>query len=90
VDAYRGAHQFDKAIEVSRKAVAADPKDRDLKLMLARRTRRPGHPDDGLAMARSLLEGATPDEQRGSVVCHRADERAPAPLEGCRGRARQG
>ena len=28
VDAYRNAHEFDKAIEVSRKAVAANPKDR--------------------------------------------------------------
>ena len=35
VDAYRDARQFDKAIEVSRKAVAAEPKNRDLKLMLA-------------------------------------------------------
>ena len=35
VDVYRDAKMFDKAIEVSRKAVAANPKDRDLKLMLA-------------------------------------------------------
>jgi tetratricopeptide (TPR) repeat protein len=73
-----------------RKAVAADPKDRDLKLMLAGELADQGHPDEGLAMAKSLLDGATPDEQRGSLVCDRADGRAPAPLEGCRGRARQG
>ena len=65
VDAYRDAHQFDKAIEVSRKAVAADPKDRDLKLMLAGELADQGKPDEGLAMAKSLLDGATPDEQRG-------------------------
>ncbi len=65
VDAYRNAHEFDKAIDVSRKAVAADPKDRDLKLMLAGELADQGHPDEGLAMAKSLLDGATPDEQRG-------------------------
>ena len=65
VDAYRGAHAFDKAIEVSRKAVAADPKDRDLKLMLAGELADQGKPDEGLAMAKGLLDGATKDEQRG-------------------------
>ena len=65
VDAYRDAHQFDKAIEVSRKAVAADPKNRDLKLMLAGELADQGKPDEALAMAKSLLDGATPDEQRG-------------------------
>ncbi len=65
VDAYHSAHQFDKAIAVSRKAVAANPQDRDLKLMLAGELADEGHPDDGLAMAKGLLEGATPDQQRG-------------------------
>ncbi len=65
VDAYRNAHEFDKAIAVSRKAVAADPKDRDLKLMLAGELADQDHPDEGLAMAKGLLDGATPDEQRG-------------------------
>jgi len=65
VDAYRDAHEFDKAIGVSRKAVAADPKDRDLKLMLAGELADQDHPDEGLAMAKSLLDGGTPDEQRG-------------------------
>ena len=65
VDAYRDAHEFDKALEVSRKAVAADPKDRDLKLMLAGELADQGKPDEGLAMARSLLDGATQEEQRG-------------------------
>jgi len=65
VDAYHDAHEFDKAIAVSRKAVAADPKDRDLKLMLAGELTDQDHPDEGMAMAKSLLDGATPDEQRG-------------------------
>jgi tetratricopeptide (TPR) repeat protein len=68
VDAYRDAHEYDKAIDVSRKAVAADPKDRDLKLMLAGELADQNHPDEGLAMAKSLLDGATTDEQRGVWV----------------------
>jgi tetratricopeptide (TPR) repeat protein len=68
VDAYRDAHEYDKAIDVSRKAVAADPKDRDLKLMLAGELADQDHPDVGLAMAKSLLDGATPDQQRGVWV----------------------
>ena len=65
IDAYRGAHEFDKSLDVAKKAVAADPKDRDLKLMLAGELADQGHPDDALAMAKSLLDAATPDEQRG-------------------------
>ncbi len=65
IDAYRGAHEFDKSLDVARKAVAADPKDSDLKLMLAGEIADQGHPDDGLAMAKTLLDGATPDQQRG-------------------------
>jgi tetratricopeptide (TPR) repeat protein len=65
VDAYRDAHQFDKAIEISRKAVAADPKDRELKLMLAGELADQGKPDEAMDMAKSLLNSATPDEQRG-------------------------
>ncbi len=65
VDAYRDAHQFDKALAVSRKAVAADSQDHDLKLMLATELVDQDHPDEGLAMAKTLLDGANPDEQRG-------------------------
>ena len=49
VDAYRDAKMFDKAIEVSRKAVAANPKNRDLKLMLAGELADQGKADEGLA-----------------------------------------
>ncbi len=65
VDAYRGAKEFDKAIEVSRKAVASNPKDRDLKLMLAGELADQGKPDEAFAMAKGLLDGASSEEQRG-------------------------
>jgi len=64
VDAYRNAHEFDKSLEVARKAAASDPKDRDLQLMLAGELADQGHPDEGLAMAKNMLNGATPDQQR--------------------------
>jgi tetratricopeptide (TPR) repeat protein len=65
VDAYRDAKEYDKAIDVSRKAAAGDPKNRDLKLMLAGELADQGKPDEALAMAKGLLDGATSDEQRG-------------------------
>jgi tetratricopeptide (TPR) repeat protein len=65
VDAYRSAKEYDKAIDVSRKAVAGDPRNRDLKLMLAGELADQGKPDEALAMAKALLDGATSDEQRG-------------------------
>ncbi len=61
VDAYRNARQFDKAIEVSRKAVAADPKNRDLKLMLAGELADQDKADEGIAMAKSLLNNTADD-----------------------------
>ena len=64
VDAYREAKQYDKAIEVSRKAVASNPKDNDLKLMLAGELADQGKPDEAIAMAKSLLDGSSQDEQR--------------------------
>ncbi len=65
VDAYRTAHQFDKSLDVAKKAVADDPKDPDLKLMLAGELADQGHPDEAIAMAKEMLAGATPDQQRG-------------------------
>jgi len=61
VDAYRQAKQFDKAVDVSRKAVAADPANRELKLMLAGELTDQNHPDEGLAMARALLNNTDQD-----------------------------
>jgi len=61
VDTYRDARQFDRAIEVSRKAVEANPKDRDLKLMLAAELTDQGKPDEGLALAKGMLNNSTED-----------------------------
>ena len=62
VDAYRDARQFDKAIEVSRKAVASEPKNRDLKLMLAGELADQGKADEGLELAKGLITN-TPDDR---------------------------
>ena len=61
VDTYRDARMFDKAVEVSRKAVAANPKDRDLKLMLAGELADQGQADEGLTLAKSLLDNTDKD-----------------------------
>ncbi|MGB8260044.1 MAG: tetratricopeptide repeat protein, partial [Terracidiphilus sp.] len=62
IGAYTQAHQLDKAVETARKAVEANPKDRDLKLILASELADAGKTDEGLAMARSLL--ANNDDDR--------------------------
>jgi tetratricopeptide (TPR) repeat protein len=61
VDAYRNSKQFAKAIEVSRKAVAADPKNRDLKLMLAGELTDEDKADEGIALAKTLLNNTADD-----------------------------
>lgn len=61
VDAYRQAHEFDKALDVAQKAVAADPNSRDLKLMLAGELADQSKPDAGLSMAKSLLKNTGDD-----------------------------
>lgn len=61
VDAYRNDHQFEKAIEVSRQAVAADPKNRDLTLLLAGELADDGKPDQGISMAKQLLNNSPED-----------------------------
>ena len=67
VDAYRDAKQFDKAIEVSRKAVEADPKNRDLKLMLAGELADQGKADEGIgAGQRPARQHATTTAPSGS------------------------
>ncbi len=63
VDAYQTAKEFDKALAVSEKAVAANPKNRDLKLMLAGELCDQGKPDDGLAMAKGELDGKADDDR---------------------------
>jgi tetratricopeptide (TPR) repeat protein len=61
VDAYRSAKQFDKAIEVSRKAVEANPKNRELKLLLAGELTDLDKADEGLSMAKGLLNNSPED-----------------------------
>jgi len=57
VDTYNDARMFDKAVEVSQAAVAANPKDRDLKIMLAGELVDQGKTDEGINLAKSLLTG---------------------------------
>jgi len=74
VDCYRDARQFDKALEVSRKAVEADPKNRDLKLMLAGELADQSKPDEGLDLAKSLLNN-TPEDQKVWIALGQIDVR---------------
>ncbi len=64
VDTYRDAKLFDKAVEVSRKAVDANPKAIELKLMLAGELGDQGKADDGIAMAKGLLKNDNSDDDR--------------------------
>jgi tetratricopeptide (TPR) repeat protein len=63
VDTYRDAKMFDKAVEISQKAVAANPKDRDLKLMLAGELVDEGRTSEGLDLAKTMLDNS--DNDRG-------------------------
>lgn len=64
VEVYRDAKMFDKAIEVSRKAVQANPKDRELKLMLAGELIDQGKDDEGITMAKAMLDNNSADDQK--------------------------
>jgi tetratricopeptide (TPR) repeat protein len=61
VDTYRDAKHFGKAVEVARSAVAANPKNLDLKLMLAGELGDLDKTDEGLAMAKGLLANTAGD-----------------------------
>lgn len=61
VDAYRDAHQYDKATQVAREAAAKHPKNNGLQLMLALQLPDSGHPDQGIAVAKSQLNGSKSD-----------------------------
>jgi tetratricopeptide (TPR) repeat protein len=63
VDTYRDARQFDQATAVLRKAVAASPNDRDLKLLLAWQLADTGKLDEGLALANGMLTGKAADRE---------------------------
>jgi tetratricopeptide (TPR) repeat protein len=61
VEAYGEAKMFDKATEVARKAVEANPKDSDVKMMLAGALVEQGKSDDGIGMVKALLDGTDKD-----------------------------
>jgi len=61
VDVWSDAKNFDKSIEAARKASDAFPKDREMKLLLSGELVDHGQVDEGLAMARSLLNGSADD-----------------------------
>ncbi len=61
IDTYRDAKMFDKAVETAKKAVEANPKDRDLKLMLAGELVDQGRTDEGLDLAKSMLDNTDAD-----------------------------
>jgi tetratricopeptide (TPR) repeat protein len=62
VDVYRNAKQYAKAIEISRNAVEANPKNREMKLMLAGELADQDKAEEGFSIAKSLL--ANSDEDR--------------------------
>ena len=63
VDVYRDARMYDKAIAVSRKAVEVDPKNRELKLMLAGELVDEGKDEEGISMAKGLLTNSNQDRE---------------------------
>jgi tetratricopeptide (TPR) repeat protein len=63
VDTYRDAKMFDEATAVCRKAVAANPNDPDLKLLLAWQLADTGKLDEGIALANSMLTGKPSDRE---------------------------
>jgi tetratricopeptide (TPR) repeat protein len=65
VDSYREAKQYDKATEIAREASAKLPKDRDITLMLAGQLADTGKPEEGIALAKSLLSKTPSPDDRG-------------------------
>jgi tetratricopeptide (TPR) repeat protein len=63
VDTYSNAKLFDKAEEVGRKAVAANPKDLHIKLMLAGILVEENKSEEGLTVAKGLLGDPKQDQQ---------------------------
>lgn len=63
VDTYRDARDYAKATAVAREAVAKIPNDNSIKLMLAGQLADTGKPDEGIAMAKALLNGKPGDRE---------------------------
>ena len=75
VDAWRAAHNIDKAVEISEKAVAANSKNREMKLMLAQELADQGKLDDAIKMATELVNN-TPDDRTVYFAVGQIDVRA--------------
>ncbi|MGC2299488.1 MAG: tetratricopeptide repeat protein [Acidobacteriaceae bacterium] len=56
VETWREAHDYDKAVTLAREAVDKQPKSVSAKLTLARQLADTGHADEGIAMAKGLLQ----------------------------------
>jgi tetratricopeptide (TPR) repeat protein len=63
VETYGEAKMFDQAADLARKAVSNNPKDVDLKLMLAGALVEQGKNDEALAMTKALLDNSDKDRQ---------------------------
>lgn len=61
VETWREAHEYDKAVAVAKMAVQKLPKSNDLKLTLARQLADTGHAEQGIAMAKELLQNNAKD-----------------------------
>jgi tetratricopeptide (TPR) repeat protein len=61
VETWREAHDYDKAVAVAKTAVQKQPKSTDAKLTLARQLADTGHADDGIAMAKGLIQANPKD-----------------------------
>jgi tetratricopeptide (TPR) repeat protein len=61
VDTYREAHQYDKGLALLQQATVRFPKNRGLKLALANQWVMVGKPDQGIELAKSLLNGTPAD-----------------------------
>ena len=61
VEVYHDAMQYDKAVEVARKAADAKPKDRGPKLVLAEALVDEGQTEDALTLAKGLLDNSKDD-----------------------------
>lgn len=68
IDTYRDAKMWPEATATAQAAVQAMPKSVDLKLALAGELEDTGHPDQGIAMARSLLKGDGSAQDRGVLL----------------------
>jgi tetratricopeptide (TPR) repeat protein len=61
VETWREAHDYEKAVAVAKTAAEKQPKSNDAKLTLARQLADTGHADEGINMAKSLLESNPKD-----------------------------